>query len=607
MSIGKLQKRNISTTFPGTASKTIHAFFKNKHGVRILSATMDNLLYNMDMVRRPHPVGHKAYPAETLAMLHQRLGHIPFRKIRGMSSFLKTQNIHICKSKSNAPCMACAMGKLQRNPAKKSRTHPAKEALEVIHTDISGPYAKSRDGNRWLLLFVDEYTRLVTTYAMKTKGAALEHFKKYKLYIENDRKATIQRLAMSDTTRDQILRLQSDGGGEYTSTAFDKFLASTGIQHYTSNADNPSQNGMAERYIRTVTESALSMLKHANLADAYWPYATRTASYLLNRIPKKILKDISPYEKWTGTAPDLRSLRTFGVDAHVRVVTQNKRKGGDKSHPCTFLGYREGLKGYVFENKKTKRILKNGDAIFYEGDWLLNGVKRFDFLEDRTPSTSTAYGLPPSSPSSDSEGDSDCDSDSDHNMTDGSDSDDDDDVTPPTAMPGANIDAPSVSPPMPQPVLLGEHEQKSPGERELNIRVTKEGRAKSPERELNIRVTKEGRAKSPTAPKSSLKPTTPLASEVNRKLTFSDQVMPLSDSTQNVAPLQRALMNPNLSQRPRRDLAIYNKRYNVKQKRRRSPTPPPHVPEKRKKKSSRKRIRKGTPGKLKKKKRSRDS
>ena len=59
--------------------------------------------------------------------------------------------------------------------------------------------------------------------------------------------------------------------------------------------------------------------------------------------------------------------------AHDRIVDSLKRKGGDESHHCLFLGYREGLKGYVFQNVRTKRIITNGDATFYEGDWLVNG------------------------------------------------------------------------------------------------------------------------------------------------------------------------------------------------------------------------------------------
>jgi hypothetical protein len=369
LSIGKLQKRNMTTTFPGNSNnKPHHAFIKNMRGQRVLSAILDKSLYKMEMSRQPASVKQHAYPAETLQLLHQRLGHLPLRKIRLMKQKLLSQNISITKNKGNPldPCMGCARGKLHRENRRTTRLHPASEALEVIHTDVTGPYTTSRNGNRWLILFVDEYTRLTSTYAMKKKSDALSCFQTYRAYIENERKKTIQNLSMSSNTRDHVMRLQSDGGGEYKSTAFATYLEAEGIQHYTSCADSPSQNGLAERYIRTITEAGLSMLSHSKLDSSYWPYSMRTATYLMNRIPKTVLSDISPYEKWTGTQPDLRSLRTFGVDAHVRIVTNNKRKGGPKSHHCIFLGYREGLKGYVFEKVRTKRIITNGDATFYD-------------------------------------------------------------------------------------------------------------------------------------------------------------------------------------------------------------------------------------------------
>ena len=397
ISIGKLQKRNLTTTFPGLEpgpsndKNKNYVFIKTRRGKRFLSACLEDSLYRVELSRLPI---EQAFPAETLEMLHQRLGHISMKKIKMMKSTLLSQKIEIKKDVPSGPCMGCVSGKLHRENYRTTRLHPASEALEVIHTDISGPYTTSKKGSRWLIIFVDEFTRLMTSYCIKRKSDSLTCFKEYRALMENDRKLKIQTMEMSSTTRDHILRLQTDGGGEYTSTAFEKYLETAGIAHFSSCADSPSQNGMAERYIRTVTEAALSMLSHAKLNASYWPYAMRTATYLLNRTPKSVLSNISPYEMWTGTTPDLRSLRTFGVDAHVRVVTQNKRKGAPISHHCIFLGYKEGIKGYVFEDTRTKRIITNGDATFYEGDWIVNGVKRFDFSTKHTPSIYPTFPSP---------------------------------------------------------------------------------------------------------------------------------------------------------------------------------------------------------------------
>ena len=67
----------------------------------------------------------------------------------------------------------------------------------------------------------------------------------------------------------QISKLRSGNGCEYSSQEFEAYLKSKGIQHELSVAYSPQQNGVAERLNRTLMESARSMLAHAGLPDRY--------------------------------------------------------------------------------------------------------------------------------------------------------------------------------------------------------------------------------------------------------------------------------------------------------------------------------------------------
>ena len=611
VSIGRLQRRGLTTTFPGSsATPTLHAFIKNKRGQRFLSATLDRSLYKVDMERTKSPLYHQAYPATTMEILHQRLGHIPFRKIKEMAPMLKKQKITIANKTSTCsadPCYGCALGKLTRGNVNKHRTHPATEALEVIHTDISGPYKKTSSANRWLIIFVDEFTRHTTSYPLKTKSEALATFQKYKAFIENDRKATIKSMSMSPTARDTIMRLQSDGGGEYKSSAFAFFLETAGIQHYTTNADNPAQNGIAERYIRSVTETGMSMLKHARLSGEFWPYAMRTAVYLLNRIPKSILDNTSPYEMWTGTVPNLRFLRTFGVDAHVRTVTQNRRKGGDKSHPCTFLGYREGLKGYVFQDKRTKRIINNGDATFYEGDWIVNGVKRFDFT------TKPEKQKEPPSPEEPKDFNSDFSSDDD-SSDDGKQQPTEPTLVSPTE-PVAELSPTSL---IPHPLIQTETARTTQEPRTLSsvmfFNDSAPTNAVSPQHEKILSdTTPDSSFSSPTnvpnsssdigpeigpPPVTKTLPRAPtslersIANEITAEAKNTRRTLQFAPEEKVLSPPTLTSRNP-LNTRPRRALSIYQKKYNEKQKRRQTPSPPPAENPKRRKQRKQKERKRG--------------
>jgi Reverse transcriptase (RNA-dependent DNA polymerase) len=86
------------------------------------------------------------------------------------------------------------------------------------------------------------------------------------------------------------------------------------------------------------------------------------------------LQGRSPYEVWNDKKADLSRIKMFGCDAWVRVI--NPTKMADKARLCTFLGYKRGLKGCIFEDKITKRIIKSGDAVFYEGNWSIHGIQR---------------------------------------------------------------------------------------------------------------------------------------------------------------------------------------------------------------------------------------
>ena len=90
--------------------------------------------------------------------------------------------------------------------------------------------------------------------------------------------------------------------------------------------DSPQQNGRAERWNRTITEKALSMLHHAGLSHGFWQLAIEAAVHIYNRQPMRRLKWRCPITLWDGTIPDVSYFRVFGCKAYVH-VQKDKRKG----------------------------------------------------------------------------------------------------------------------------------------------------------------------------------------------------------------------------------------------------------------------------------------
>ncbi|KAF7826489.1 Retrovirus-related Pol polyprotein from transposon TNT 1-94 [Senna tora] len=79
-------------------------------------------------------------------------------------------------------CVDCAKGKLTK-AGKKSATR-SEGLLELVHTDISGPYSSTLCGKKYFVTFIDDFSRYGYLYLIKEKFDALEMFKTYKTKIE---------------------------------------------------------------------------------------------------------------------------------------------------------------------------------------------------------------------------------------------------------------------------------------------------------------------------------------------------------------------------------------------------------------------------------------
>ena len=61
---------------------------------------------------------------------------------------------------------------------------------------------------------------------------------------------------VEQSTNNKLKILRSDNGGEFTSNEFDEYLKGHGIVHQVTVPKCPEQNGIAERYNRTLMEMA---------------------------------------------------------------------------------------------------------------------------------------------------------------------------------------------------------------------------------------------------------------------------------------------------------------------------------------------------------------
>ena len=120
---------------------------------------------------------------------------------------------------SNAQvCETCQQGKQTKLPFQANRVRRANQKLQLIHTDVCGPMkTDSLSGNRYFLLFIDDYTRMCWVYFIRLKSEVFDVFTQFKALVENQCNLSIK-------------ALRSDNGGEYTSSQFVEFCNSTCIE-----------------------------------------------------------------------------------------------------------------------------------------------------------------------------------------------------------------------------------------------------------------------------------------------------------------------------------------------------------------------------------------
>ena len=82
----------------------------------------------------------------------------------------------------------------------------------------------------------------------------------------------------------KIKTFRPDNGGEFTSEEFKELCRESGIKR-----ENPQQNGVVERKNRTIMEPARAMLHDQDLPMHIWEEVARTAMYVQNLTPHRVL------------------------------------------------------------------------------------------------------------------------------------------------------------------------------------------------------------------------------------------------------------------------------------------------------------------------------
>ena len=251
-------------------------------------------------------------------------------------------------------CEPCLKGKHRRSQSPLYSEKRKPKPLALIHSDVCGKISsKSLGRAEYFVTFIDDKTRYVWAYAIEKKSDIFQKFCEWKAEVEKSLGQSVKILC-------------TDNGGEFTSDEFEKYLKKEGIKHQLTIPKCPEQNGVAERFNRTLVEMVRSMLADSELPKSFWAEALATAVYLRNRSPTKPVEGKTPYEAIYGEKPKVEHLRVFGCTAYSHIPKDGRQKLDAKARKCIFLGYPCHRKGYRLYDQSIRRVIHSRDVRFNE-------------------------------------------------------------------------------------------------------------------------------------------------------------------------------------------------------------------------------------------------
>ena len=182
------------------------------------------------------------YMLSSINFWHASLCHINSRHVGIMSRLGLIPRL----SKYFEKCETCS----QANITKRSHKSVARniELLDLIHFNLCEVgWILTRGGNKYIITFIDDFSKYATIYLLKNISNAFEKFQDFFKEVENQ-------------FGRKIKWIRRDRGREYDSSAFNLFVQSLGIIQEITAPHSPASNGVAKRKNRTLIELTNAML-----------------------------------------------------------------------------------------------------------------------------------------------------------------------------------------------------------------------------------------------------------------------------------------------------------------------------------------------------------
>ena len=261
---------------------------------------------------------------EAVKLWHVRMGHLGHQNVKLLAKMSKGMDL-TKMPKATDPCGPCTVAKGKAGEHK-SHIRPGKRPLDLVHSDITGPFDRGRKGGKYFITFLDDYDKRSEVEVLEKKSDA---YAAYLRYAARNERGDIK-----------IRRLRTDYGGEYSDHEFDNLRADRGTIWEPVVPSNPQMNGAAERLGQQLWGIVSTTLQDTELDKDLWPELVLAANYLRNRSPCASIGK-TPYEAHTGSKPRIQHMRGLGTEgwAIKRKPATGWVKGQQRAVKGRLVGY----------------------------------------------------------------------------------------------------------------------------------------------------------------------------------------------------------------------------------------------------------------------------
>nr|GEY62215.1 retrovirus-related Pol polyprotein from transposon TNT 1-94 [Tanacetum cinerariifolium] len=256
---------------------------------------------------------------------HRRLSHSNFDSITLLSKNDIVIGLSKLKFVKDHLCSSCELRKVKRNSFHTKTTPSSKRRSQLLHMNLCSPMrVECINGKKYVLVIIDDYSAYTWAHFLRSKDEKPDVLIDFLRLVQRGLHA-------------QVRTVRIDKGTNFLNKTLHACFAKEGIQHQTSVARTPEQNGVVERQNHTLVEVARTMPSAVKVPMYFWAEAIATKCFTPNHSLIITRHEKTPYHIVNDRKPSIKLFHIFSSLCYIIKDGENLDKMKEKDHVSSDL------------------------------------------------------------------------------------------------------------------------------------------------------------------------------------------------------------------------------------------------------------------------------